>query len=308
MKAGGANGKDDPIQPDLPIAEPPQRVSGMRVPDGWTLPGKPADLDPAAEDAWRQTGFSLGADLRLVAQDLDLQTRFAKSGYAPSARNMTMTAFASLWSRALLTESDASGLVRRGSYQGALPLVRQAVELVGAQAGLGEELDEWRRWTHEAFGRHEATRSTEVGIGHYFSGEGIANDPHLRLIYRAASDFGRPNFGPTALFVANEASHERYPLVFGDQAFHLGWAQLLLGWLLRVGVAQLHIAMHLQRFFPAPEGLRAEVAEHIRAVEAHLEDPARCRLEEVEDEDGRRRHLLVEFRRQVADAPKRLLF
>jgi hypothetical protein len=293
----------------LPIADPPQRVSGMRVPpDGWRLPGKPEGLDPAAEDAWRQTGFVLGEDLRLIEGGIDLQARVAATGYTPSARNMTMAGFATLWSRALLTQADASGLVRRGAYQSAIPLVRQAVELVGAQQGLGGELDAWRRWTHEAFGRHEATRSIEQGVGHYFSGESIAADDHLRVIYRAASDFGRPNFGPSALFTADGANHDRYPLVFGDQAFHTGWAQLLLGWLLRIGAKQLHVALHLERYFPAPAELRERAVEHARGVEVQLGDERRCRAEEVEDEHGRRRILLVEFRRQPADQGKRLLF
>src|SRR5690606_14558617 len=157
-----------------PIAEPPQRVSGMRVRDGWRLPGKPADLDPDAEDAWRQAGFTCGPDLRLIEENLDLQARLAATGYSPPARNMTMAAFASLWSRALLSTSDSVTLTRRGAYQGAVALVRQAIEFVGAQIALGGELDEWRRWTHEAYGRHAETRSIEVGLGHFFGGEAIA--------------------------------------------------------------------------------------------------------------------------------------
>ncbi len=304
------NGPRDagPDESGLRIQDPPQRVSGMRVPGGWTLPGKPADLAPAAEDAWRQTGFQCGQELALLAAGLDVQARLAGTGYTPAARNMTMAAFASLWSRALLCESDAVGLVRRGSYQAALSLLRQAAECIGAQAGLPEELDEWRRWTHEAYGRHPETRSIEVGLGPYFSGSGIAGDPHLRLIYRAASDFGRPNFGPTALFAANEANHDRYPLIFADQAFHLGWAQLLLGWTLRLGAVQLHTALHLDGQFPAPAELREEAAAHVRAVDALLAEAGRCRLEEWTDAAGRRRHLLTEFRRQPSDAPARLLF
>ena len=293
--------------PDLPPLDPPQRVSGMRVPEGWSLPGKPADLPPPAEDAWRQSGFVLAEELRLLEQNLDLQARLAATGRTPSARTMTMAAYASLWSRAFATTSDATLLARQGSYQGALPLIRQAVELVAAQAGLGGEIDVFQRWAHGAYRRHEGSRAEDVGLGHYFSGESIAEDEHLRLIYRAASDFGRPNFGPTALFAASEASQQRYPLVFADQAFHLGWGQLLLGWLLRIGVAQLHIAMHGREHFPSPQELRDEVVAHVRATGELLADPKRCALQEYEDEEGRRRHLLVQFRRQPADAARRLL-
>ena len=293
---------------ELPIAAPPQRVSGMRLPESWRLPGKPAELSPPADDAWRQTGFQLGEDLRLLQSGIELQLALAKTGYTPGARTMIMAGFASLWSRAFLSTSDAAGLIRRGAYQSALPLVRQAIEFVAAEATLGHELDEWRRWTHEAYGRDPDTRSIEIGTGRYFGGEAIAADPHLRVIYRAASDFARPNFGPTALLVANEANHERFPLIFADEAFHLGWAQLLLGWLLRLGLTQVHTAMHLPQQFPAPAELRERAAAYVPAVERHLANPARCRVEEVEDGEQRRRHLLVEFRRQSADAPRRLLF
>jgi len=292
---------------DLPILDPPQRVSGMRVPEGWMLPGKPADLSAPAEDAWRQTGFLLADDLRLIEDSLDLQTRVVGAGYTPAARNMRMAAFASLWSRAFLCASDATGLIRRGAYQSALPLIRQAAEHIAAQAQLGGELDEFRAWAHRAYARHPESRSEEVGLGHYFAGETIAEDEHLRLIYRAASDFGRPNFGPTALFVANEASHARYPLNFADEAFHLGWAQLLLGWVLRLGTRQLHFALHARDLFPAPSEVRERVVAHVRDAEAHLADDTRCAVEEYVDADGRRRHLLTNFRRMPADAMKRVL-
>jgi hypothetical protein len=295
------------VEPDLPILDPPQRVSGMRVPDGWTLPGKPDGLGGDAEDAWRQSGFVLADDLRLIATNLDLQTRMAAAGRTPAARTMTMAAIASLWSRALTSTSDAAGLVRRGAYQSAVPLVRQAVELVAGQQGLGTDLDEFKRWAHGAYGRHAEAKAEHVGLGHYFSGESIAADEHLRLIYRAASDLSRPNFGPTALFVAEGATHERYPLIFGDQAFHFGWGQLLLGWLLRIGVSQLHLAMHARDHFPAAVDLRDEVVAHVRAAEQALAATDRCQIEPYEDADGRTRHLLVQFRRQPGDAAKRIL-
>jgi len=294
---------------DRPILDPPQRVSGMRVPDAdtWRLPGRPEGLDGAAEDAWRQTGFVLGADLRLIEANLALQLRLVGSGYTPAARTMTMAAFASLWSRAFSCLADATTLARRGSYQSAVPLVRQAVEHIAAQAGLGEEFDVFKVWAHRAYARHAPSRAEEVGLGHFFAGEAIAADEHLRLIYRAASDLGRPNLGPTALFVANEATHERYPLIFADTAFHAGWAQLLLGWVLRCGVRQLHVAMHARQHFPASPEVREAVVAHVAAVEAALADDARCRLEEYTDEEARRRHLILNFRRQPADAAKRIL-
>lgn len=308
---GGTDNYDDPLTTEsgwnLEALDAPQRVSGMRVPMGWGLPGKPSELHDDAADAWRQSNFLLSDEIRLIEDGLDLQTRFVASGRTSSARTMTMAALASLWSRAFSSMSDATTLVRQGSYQSALPLIRQAVELIAAQSGLGTELDTFRHWAHDAYQHDTETRSEVVGTGHYFSGESIANDVHLRLIYRASSDFGRPNFGPTALLVANGASPRRYPLVFADQAFHLGWGQLLFGWLLRLTVKELHFAMHANTHFPAEQGLRDEVVAYVENVDQLLAGESRCHLEEYVDDDDRRHHLILEFRRRPNDAGKRLL-
>ena len=304
--SGGDNGGTP--ESGLPAAEAPQRVSGMRMPERWVEPGRPAELDPAAEDAWRQSSFLLAEDLSLLAEGFALQLRLAATGYEPSARTMSMAALASQWSRALTAESEALALVRRGGYGAAVALIRQAVELVAAQVALaGGELDDFRRWAHHAYGRHEPTRAEEVGLGHYFAGEAIASDEALRVVYRACSDLGRPNFGATALFVAGDAGPRRYPLVFGDQAFHLGWAQLLAGWLALIGERQLHLALHARAHFPAGEELRSEAVSWVRRAEALRSAPDRCRLEEWTDDEGRRRHLLLDFRRRPGDAPRRVL-
>lgn len=291
----------------LPPTDPPQRVSGMRVPEGRALAGKPPGLPPPADDAWRQTGFLLGEDLRLIEAGLDVQARLAASGYAPAARTMEMAALASLWSRALLCCSDAAALVRRGAYQSAVALVRQAIEHLAAQIALPSEFEAFHGWARGAYARHEQARAEDVGLGHYFAGEAIAADEHLRAVYRAASDLGRPNFGPAALFAAAGAGPRKYPLVFADEAFHLGWAELLTGWLLRVGAAQIGAALDQPSRFPAPRALRGEAASHVREAEARLLDGERCRLEEHADESGRRRMLIAGFRRRPGDAPKRLL-
>jgi hypothetical protein len=300
---------------EMRIADPPQRVSGMRVPEGWTLPGKPPDLPADAEDAWRQTGFLLGEDLRLLSVNLDLQVRLAATGYQVSARTMRMASIASLWSRALLCSSDAAHLARLGSYQSALGLVRQVAELLAAERGLASDPAAWesfKEWAHRGYAPHADSRADEVGLGHYFAGEEIANDAALRVIYRAASDLARPNFGASALFAAAEANHQRYPLIFGDRAFHLGWAELTFGWLLQLGAAQLHFALHASGLFPATSEVRAEAVAHVRAVEdhansTHTADAPRCRLEEYVDPDGRRRHLLTDFRRRPGDTTRRVL-
>ena len=286
---------------------PPQRVSGMRVPEGRAHPGKPPGLPPPADDAWRQTGFLLGEELRLLEAGFGLQVRLAATGRAPAARTMAMAAIASLWSRGLLSAEGAVALVRRGAYQSAVALVRQAIEHVAAQAALPADPAAFAGWAHSAWRRDEALRADDVGLGHFFGGDALAADGAMRPIYRAAGDLGRPNFGPTALFVAGEAGPRKYPLVFADEAFHFGWAQLLLGWLLRIDARQLHLALHAPQHFPATQALRDEAAAHVRAGERLLGGSDRCRLEPHEDAEGRPRHLIANFRRRPGDAPRRIL-
>ena len=59
--------------------------------------------------------------------------------------------------------------------------------------------------------------------------------------------------------------------------------------------------------FPAAEQLRERAIELVRSVERLLDDDRRCRVEEIEDAQLRRRHLLVAFRRRDGDASQRLL-
>lgn len=294
---------------ELQIAKSPQRISGMRVlKEQWQLPGKPSDLPADAADAWRQTNFNFAEEIKLLENGFNLEARFSATAYTLSARNMDMAGFTTLWARSFLTCSDITSLIRRGGYQSTMPLIRQAVELIGAQEGLTNEIDIWRSWTHEAFNQESESRAIEQKVGHYFSGESIASDPDLKIIYKAASDFGRPNFGPSALFVANGANRVRYPLVFADQAFHIGWAELIFGWLMILNRKQLHLSMHLPNFFPIDKEFKQRIIQHIESINEYLSNDQRCKIEEYEDKTGRPRLIMVNFRRQMSDQRSRLLF
>lgn len=296
-----------PSNGDAHELDAPQRVSGMRVPENWALHKKPDGLSDSADDAWRQTGFFLSEHLDRLETGLDLQVRTASSGYTPSARTMAMAAFASLWSRALLSSADAVALVQRGAYQSAVALIRQTIEHVAAQATLLDEPTSFSNWASQAYSQDGTLRAEVIGLGHFFGGDVIAQDDQLRSIYRAAGDLGRPNFGPTALFVANEAGPHKYPLIFADEAFHLGWAQLLLDWLLQIESRQLNLVLNTHELFPAPHELSAELASFVSGIEVFLLDRDRCRLEEHTDREGRRHHLITNFRRRPTDMPRRIL-
>lgn len=292
---------------ELSIAHSPQRVSGMKVPDELPLPTQSNLEIDTSKDAWRQTGFLMKKEWNLIQVSLNLSTALVKTGYTPSARSMIMAGYASVWSRSLLTLSDAAGLVRGGSYQTAMPLIRQAIEFAAAHKGLTNEIDEWKRWTHEAFASHVETKSTEIGIGGYFAGSVIAEDPVMKVIYRASSDFARPNFGPTSLFVANEASHEKYPLHFADRSFHLGWTQLLFSWILSVSGLLLETGLSQTQEFPADNILKTKIIQHLDDCTETTSDENQCRLKEWTDSDNRKRYIISNFRRQSTDAAVRLL-
>ncbi len=293
---------------ELPIADSPQRVSGMKILEHLKLPTEPVYSDPASSDSWRQTGFNLGTDLRLIQSGLDISLEAVSSGYRPQSRSMVMAGYASQWSRSLLSAADAVLLIRSGSYQSAMSVIRQSVESAAAFRGLEQEMQEWTRWTHEAFSTHANTRAIEIGMGIYFAGSVIASEESIRNIYRAASDFGRPNFGPTSLFVANEATHEKYPLHFGDKSFHIGWSQLLLGWTNTILDFLLETASQNPNEFPIEDATQSKISLYKEEVHRLLSDPNRCNLDEFTDAEGRKRHLLTNFRRQPSDAPSRIIF
>ncbi|MCH6552250.1 MAG: hypothetical protein IH804_09610 [Planctomycetes bacterium] len=137
------------------------------------------EITAGVDDIWEHTAL-----VRAEPSSFTLGRRWvriAAHGYTPSARTMAMAALASLWSRALLSSSDAAALVRHGAYQSAVVLIRQAIEHVAAQAALPDDPDAFASWAHEAYARDEASRADEVGLGHFFGGEAIAQDEALEL-------------------------------------------------------------------------------------------------------------------------------
>jgi hypothetical protein len=122
-------------------------------------------------------------------------------------------------------------------------------------------------------------------MGHYFAGGTLASDERLRSVYRPASDLGRPNFGATLLQVGPESNNQRLALVFADRAFHLGWAEIVLGWLLALAERQLHVALATEDVFALSDEVRATHGYLAAEVDAALARGDRCRIEEVEEEN-----------------------
>jgi hypothetical protein len=195
----------------------------------------------------------------------------------------------------------------RGSYPSTLPLVRSACELIAAEEALrGGEADEHAKWLFGTLSPNETFKAYDFELGRFFSGEVLAGDAVLRGIYRPASDLGRPNFGATLLQVAPESNNNRLAIAFADASFHLGWAEIVLGWLLALAGRQLRVIVDAEGTFPVSEEVRVAYDALQRRIDAALARDDRARVEEVE-EGNNRRYLVHDFRRSSSAAPKKII-
>jgi hypothetical protein len=285
---------------------PQQRVSGIRGPDSYAPPSRPPDsAGAAAQDAYRQTRFVLGADLDLFAESMDLQLALLKDAY--QRRTLEAAAIMPLWSRAYTYLNDGMLLATRASYASILPLVRAAAEVIAAQEGLrGGEMDMHHQWLTNTLAPEERFKAIEFHLGRYFAGEVLAKDATLRSVYRPASDLGRPAFGASLLQVAPESNNNRLAIAFADASFHLGWAELTLGWLLALSTRQLGVVCDASAVFDVSDERRTAHEDLQRRVGDVLTRGDRCRIEEIEDR-GDRRYLVHNFRRSAGGSLKKVL-
>ena len=286
---------------------PPQRVSGIAFPNEYRAPSKPESGDPAA-DAFRQAQFVLGEDLALFAEAMDLQLRLMRDSSHSRFRTHIYAAITALWSRAYLYLSDLVLLATRGSYPSTLPLARTACEVIAAEEALRSgEADEHNVWLSNTLKPSEQQRAFEFELGRYFSGQTLADDAVLRSVYRPASDLGRPNFGATLLQVAPESNNLRLAIAFADVSFHLGWAEIALGWALALAARQVRVIVDAEPVFGITDETRAAYIDLQRRIDATLARDDRCYVEEVVEPDNNRRYLVHNFRRQSGGAPKKIL-
>ncbi|MGE0543666.1 MAG: hypothetical protein AB7R89_26170 [Dehalococcoidia bacterium] len=288
--------------------EPTQRVSPVIAPERWVRPGKPGDdMPPSIQDAYRQTGFQLGADLRLLEEGMNLQLRLVHDSHPSKFRTHPLAAGLMLWSRAFLAMSDAFTAAVYGSYGSVAPLVRMACECIAAaHQAHTEEQAAFQEWLAGAMKPDEQHRATDITIGQFMAGSTIVGEEDLGAVYRAASELARPHFGVSAALVAAESNQQKLAVTFADQTFHFGWAQLTLGWLLRLGAVQLRLAQTPGAPYNVTTDLAGAVAHWSGRVDLLLNQSDRCRIEEISD-GLNRRWLIHNFRRQAGGAPRRLM-
>lgn len=277
--------------------EPPQRVSPFTFPSRYELPLAPS------EGASREVRFLLGDDLALFEKGVNLELRIVMDSRAGRYRTHALAALLGLWSRSFSYRADACSLMVRGGYQSSVPLLRAACDCIGAQRGLaGRDLNEFSAWL-AGMSQSREHAALDVGLGRYRAGSKLAADDRLAAQCRVLTDLSMPHFGSTLLQAAPESDLQKIGIGFADSSFHLGWAQLIAGWLLELTAAQLETAAGAEDVFAVSTEARAGLGELSPAIETILDKPDRCRVEELSDG----RYLFQNFRRQAGGAPRRLL-
>ena len=284
------------------MSEPsPPKIAPFTFPERYEPPSRPATTSPAVRDAHRQTQFLLSSDLSLFEQAMNLQ--LAAVAALASRRNPETAALLAFWSRTFSYLSDTHMLLGRASYPSCPPLLRAACDCIAAQRSLlAQGFGEYRQWLATAMGKDREHAASYIDLGRFRAGSVLAQDARLGSTYRFLTDLTMPHFGGTVLQTGPDSSQQKLALAFADGAFHLGWAELIAGWLLLLADAQVETVLGADEM-DTGDTLREEAARLGKKVEEALAGPRRCRAEETVD-GGR---LIHNFRRAVSGAPKRVL-
>lgn len=276
------------------------KVALTAFPERYISPSKPSAASPPVQDAYRQTGFLLGDDLLLFERAMNLQLAIVVANR--KARTPDAAAMLSFWSRTFCHLADACTLVSLGSYASCAPLLRSALDCIAVQRGLVRDgFEEYEEWLGGAVTQAKAQNALAFDLGRYRAASVLAEDERLGPLYRLLTDLSMPHFGSTAFQTGSDSNLQKLSLSFGDAAFHLGWAELIMGWLLVLCGAQLQTVAACD-VIAVTEGPATEVANLAADARAALESGRRCYVEEV---DGR--FLFHNFRRKPGGVPRRLM-
>jgi len=241
--------------------------------------------------------------MALFDKGMNLELRIVIASRANRYRTHALAALLGLWSRSFAYRADACSLMVRGGYVSSLPLLRAACDCIGGQRGLASgELGEFTTWL-AAMSQSREHSALDVGLGRYRAGSMLAADERLGTLYRALTALSMTHFGSTLLQVASESDLQKISIGFADSSFHLGWAQLIGGWLLLLVQGQLETALGAADVFAVSPEAKEELTGLSSEMEKALGKPDRCRSEELVDG----RYVFHNFRRQPGAAPRRLL-
>ncbi len=277
----------------------PPRVLLAAFPDHYYLPPRPTTSTAAVQDAHRQTNFLLRGELAEFEKLMNLQLRIVAG--QSRARGPGVAAILTYWSRSYGGLGDACTLLACGSYASCPPLLRTVLDCIAIQRSLsGEGFAEYEEWFAASVGRDGA--ATSIELGRYRAASVLVSDERLGPMYRLLSDLTMPHMGSTLLLSAPEAGSQKLALGFADCSFHLGWAQLISGWLLELAAAQIE-AVLASAVFAIDEALQG-AAEAVPRDLAHVLDGSR-RCTAAVLPDGR--HVLNNFRRASTGQPKQVI-
>jgi hypothetical protein len=182
------------------------------------------------------------------------------------------------------------------------PLLRTALDCIAVQRSLiAEGFAEYEEWAESAVTQAKEHQGMAFTLGRYRAASVLVEDAELGSTYRVLADISMPHFGSTALQVAPETGLERIPIGFADSAFHLGWAELTMGWLLLLVGTQLD-KIGRQPVLLVNDDQRAEIARVGTEITTTLASSRRCRAETIEG-----RFLFHNFRRSARGQPKRVM-
>jgi hypothetical protein len=286
------------------MAEP--RVSPPRVFPEVTGAAKPPAGAGGSVDAYRQTSFVLDGEVAALLRGMDLEAAIAAASSDAKHRTQLMVAALGLWSRAWLARQQALHAVQWGNYAAAIPLVRAAADYQASGLYvLRDGGQEWRQWLDEGgISLAPADHATEYRLHAFRAAEILAAHEILGPVYRVAMDLSMPHFGATLLLAANASDPDRLAMTFGDRDFHLGLAEVNLGWLTLLSVAALEAALEFDAVFSIPD--RAAIERWCAEARALASRDDRCRVETVE-RGMERRYLVTNWRRRPGDAREKIL-
>jgi hypothetical protein len=257
-------------------------------------------------DSYRQAGFVLGDEIDHVLEGLDLEGACADASSGAKFRNQVVASALGLWSRAWLSRLEALHALEWGNYIAAMPLIRTAADhQAAALLLLQTNASEWDEWLDtNPIGLAPGDHATEFRPHAFRAGEILAAHPILGPVYRASTALSLPHFETTLLLAGADSTPERILMTFGDRDFHLGLGEVVLGWLLQLGIAQFDALAESEGVLAMP-GAAAIETWRAHAGQLLARDD-RCVVEPVE-RDGMPRLLVRNWRRTPGAAKKKVL-
>jgi len=269
-------------------------------PERYSLPPRPTSAAAAVQDAHRQTNFLLPDDLFLFERVMNVQLQVVAAN--ARARSPQAAGLFTMWSRAFSYLAHACALTVQASYSSATPLLRAALDCIAVQRSLiADGFAEYEEWYAAAITRVNERKALAIDVGRFRAASVLAADDRLSMLYRLLSDLALPHFGTSTLVIAPDTNQQRMAAGFADNAFHLGWAELMTGWLNELAAAQVQTVLETD-VVSLKATLRADAEAAVRDVAAAAEGARRCYVEH----EGNH-FLFHNFRRTATGQPRRII-